>query len=329
MPIEVKEETLNSIFEYRFEAPEDLSRSHVFTLPAWFQTWWKVFGEDYEPCPYSVWQNGQMIGIAPLMRRGPTARLIGNPEVCDYLDFITVPGREKEFLQALFPALQKRGFKQLELNAQRPDAAVFCWLSGAEADSDYPGRIYFSREDQSYELALPDSWESYLAGLSKKQRHEVRRKLRRLEKENTGYRYRIIAGNRAVQEFLPRFFDLVQYNPDKVEFFTDKTKYFFRCLVDNMAGSGLARFGLLEIDGRAAAAVFYFDYRGRIHLYNSGYDTNYRSLSVGLLSKVLLLKNGIEQSRQVFDFLKGQEIYKGRLGGTAVPIYRVKVEIDP
>ncbi len=328
MSYKIKEETINTLFDYQNKTGQALNWPFVFTLPVFLQTWWMVFGQGHELILRSVFRDEQLIGLAPLMRYGSTASFLGSPDVCDYLDFMIVSGKETEFFQALLPALEKEGIKQLELNGQRPEAAIFRGLFASEKNKEYHGLLYFTRENEAFEMNLPASWEGYLAGLSKKQRHEVRRKLRRLEKDSAGYHYRVIEEDGKVQEFIPSFFKLMQNNPDKADFFTAKMEQFFYALIDNLARAGLARFGLLEIDGITTAAVLYFDYQGRINLYNSGYISEYSFLSTGLLSKVLCIRHGIEQGRQVFDFLKGDEVYKKRLGGTAVPIYKVEVDIS-
>ena len=48
--------------------------------------------------------------------------------------------------------------------------------------------------------------------------------------------------------------------------------------------------------------------------------SQYDSLSVGLLSKVFCIKEGIQQGKKRFEFLKGNEIYKQRLGGKEIPL---------
>jgi len=327
MAYTIKKETMDTFSEYNSETEQFLNWPFVFSLPVWLQSWWESFGEGYELSLRSVFKDQQLIGLAPLMRMNESAALVGSPDVCDYLDFITAPGKEQEFFQALLPDLQKEGIKRLQLNSQRPGAAVFKGLFAAENNRECYLKLSFSRENESFELNLPDHWEDYLAALSKKQRHEVRRKLRRLERETAGYSYRIIKDCGPVQEFIPAFFNLVRFNPEKADFFTPKMEQFFSRLVDNLACTGLARFGLLDLNGITVAAVLYFDYRGRIHLYNSGYNADYSSLSAGLLSKVLCIKQSIEHKRPVFDFLKGQEVYKTRLGGSPVPIYRVEIEL--
>ncbi len=326
MAFELREESIDALKEYYSGKGPDLNWPHVFALPVWIQSWWDTFGQDYSPCLCSVREDGDLIGLAPLMSKEETAYLVGSPDVCDYLDFIICPGREQAFFQALLPALKEKGFRQLSLESQRPDSAFFTALAGKGANN-FPAGIDFEREDESFFLSLPGSWEEYLALLSKKQRHEVRRKLRRLERETSKYHYHLLEESGAVQDFIPTFFELLQDHPDKAQFLTPQMESYFRALIENMAREGLARFGLLEIDGANAAAVLYFDYRERIYLYNSGLISAYRPLSAGLLSKVLLIKQVIEQGRQVYDFLKGREVYKSRLGGTGIPIYRAELQL--
>jgi len=180
---------------------------------------------------------------------------------------------------------------------------------------------------------LPEKWEDYLMRLNKKQRHEVRRKLRKLDSETENFCFRVIGEVKSEEKgsltgFTPRFFDLFQENPEKADFLTEKMKTYFKALITTSAAEGLARFGLLEIDGQPAATVLFFSYGGRIYLYNSGYRSEYRHLSAGLLSKVLCIRDSIERGRQVFDFLKGPEVYKSRLGGDTIPIYNVTLQIS-
>ncbi len=330
MPVEIKTETLDSLFEYYNDADFELIWPSIFTLPIWLKTWWETLGEQGELFIRSVWQDQRMIGIAPLViaAQKNTAFLAGSPDVCDYLDFIVAPQKERQFFQALFPALREQGLKRLELSSQRPDAAFFRGLFDPEDCHDCGCRVHVVQENESYELALLSTWEEYLLSINKKQRHEVRRKLRRLEKEVNTYRYRVLADNGAVKDFIPQFFDLFKQDPAKAAFLTAGRENFFRSIITTAARQGLARFGLLEIDDAVSAAVLYFDYRARIYLYNSGYNPGYRALSVGLLSKVFCIEESIERSRQTFDFLKGSEVYKSRLGGTPVPIYSVIVEIS-
>jgi CelD/BcsL family acetyltransferase involved in cellulose biosynthesis len=89
----------------------------------------------------------------------------------------------------------------------------------------------------------------------------------------------------------------------------------------------MLRLGVLELDGKSVAQIICFDYNNCIYLYNSGYDPDYVSLSAGLLSKTLSIKDSIESGRNKFDFLKGSEVYKYHLGGHEVPLYNCRITL--
>ena len=299
-----------------------------------------MFGSEYNLFVRSIYHDDRLIGIAPLMLvdGSKEACLIGSPDVSDYLDFITTGTVEDEklFFQHLTEHLKEAGVERLVLNAQRPDSAIFrgVFIPNTDDTENTIGvaikgvEANFISQDQSFELKLASDWDSYLAGLKKKQRHEVRRKLRRLEDEGGSYSFRVIEQPQEIEDFYPGFIELFKQNPEKADFFNEQMARYFKTLVLNTAEAGLARFGLLELEGKIVAAVLYFDYKNCIYLYNSGYNLDYHNLSAGLLSKVLAIKHSVEQGKKIFDFLKGEEVYKSRLGGTALPIYRVNLAIS-
>ena len=94
-----------------------------------------------------------------------------------------------------------------------------------------------------------------------------------------------------------------------------------------MTGIGMMKLGVLELDKKPVAEIIYFDYNDCIYLYNSGYDPQYVSLSVGMLSKVFAIEDSINKGKKKFDFLKGAETYKGHLGGQEIPLYRCQIHL--
>ena len=182
-----------------------------------------------------------------------------------------------------------------------------------------------SQEDISYELVLPPSWDSYLSGLAVQQRHEVRRKLRRLQ-EAGRFAYRIVDAPEAIDAAMDVFLQLFMISrPDKRAFMTVAMEAFFRSLARSMASWGLVRLGFLDIHGAPAAAVMSFQYSGTVYLYNSGFDPRFKHLNAGLLCKVLSIRDSIEGGIKIYDFLKGAEVYKQRLGAAPVPLQRCRV----
>ena len=103
--------------------------------------------------------------------------------------------------------------------------------------------------------------------------------------------------------------------PEKDEFLIPEREEFFLDLARELAPRGMFKLYFLEVDDKKVASCICFDYDDAYLLYNSGYDPEYSSLSVGLLNKTLTLKEAIDEGKHTFDFLRGTERYKYDLGG--------------
>lgn len=271
----------------------------------------------------SVEKGEDLIGIAPLRVQDAEASFIGAPDVCDYLDFVTAPGRGPEFFRALIEELRRQGIRLLDLGPVRPDSAVMGALLPEAKKMGCEALI--KREDVSYELALPPTWEEYLRLLKGPERHEIRRKLKRFEEAGRAH-FRTVTDPGQTGPAMDTFLRLFEASrADKAAFLTGRRASFFRSLAEETARAGLLRLSILELDGEPAAAVLCFQDRSTVYLYNNGYDSRFGSLSVGFLSKVLSIREAIREGKKKFDFLKGAEAYKRRLGGSPVPLYRCRV----
>ncbi len=325
MSYSVNEESLDNLSAYWTDSRQNLSWPSVFILPAWLKVWWQVFGEGNELFVRAVRRGENIIGIAPLRVKEETARFLGSTDVCDYQDFIIATGMESDFFSTLLDDLRQNGIRHLDLKHFRPDSTV---LTGLVPLAERLGcEVTLTQEDISLELDLPSTWDAYLAILSAKHRHEVRRKLRRLA-EAGEIDYRFVNDGPAVPDAMSTFFKMfVESRQDKADFLTERMESFFRRLAAAMSEIGLLRVGVLGLDGKAVAEIMCFDYNSCIYLYNSGYDPDYISLSAGLLSKVIAIQDSIAKGRKRFDFLKGAEMYKYHLGGREVPLYRCQINL--
>lgn len=327
MNYSIKQENFESLKSYRRDPTSGVSWPHVCILPGWMQSWWQVFADDNSSLMIrTVYRDNELLGIAPLQRNGDTASFIGSKDVCDYLDFITVSGKEREFFNALLDSLLNEGINKLALDPVRPDSSVMTILREIVAERGYEEN--YLEEDVTLELALPDTWEEYLQLLSKKQRHEVRRKLRRLgEADNVSFRCFDAATDESAK-MTETFFQLFSLSDaEKAGFMTPLMKSFFLSLCREMTEEGILRFGNIELNGATAASIMIFDYENSIYLYNSAFNPEYRSLSVGILCNVLCIQESIRLGRKKWDFLKGGENYKHQIGGSEIPIYSCSIKL--
>jgi CelD/BcsL family acetyltransferase involved in cellulose biosynthesis len=290
-------------------------------LPRWLKVWQQVFGRGSQPYLFEVRENRNLIGIAPLLVSEGKASFIGSPDVCDYMDFVIAPCKEQAFFTAVLDNLKRDGIVELFLESLRGDSTVMTCLNDLAKGTGY--EVTVTRENVSLDLELPSTWDDYLKTLSPKQRRETGRRFRRLDEEGE-VNYRVVED--AEPEVIDIFFKLMRVSrKDKAAFLTPEMESFFRALAQTMAEARMLRFGVLEISKRPVAAVMCFDYNHKVYLYNSGYNPEYGYISVGLLSKLLSIKDSIERGEKAYDFLKGPEEYKYRLGGREIPIYSCRI----
>ena len=321
----VTEETFESIQAHWLNPQHRLKWDCLFVLPGWLKTWWDSFGDGQVPYLCSVRSGDELIGIAPLMIDGRKASFIGEKDVCDYLDVMVIPGRGSEFVEILGRHLSQQGVTHMDLGAVRADSIVFNDLVAAVKGLGH--HVTCEPEDVSMEVALPDSWDDFLYGLTGKERHEIRRKLRRLN-EAAQVNFRVVENPDEVSQEINNFLTLFKRNrSDKSDFMTDQRATFFRSLAAEMAAAGILKLFFLDLNEMPAAAVMCFDYNSTRYLYNNGYDRLHQSLSIGLLSKIYTLKESIESGITRYDFLKGTEPYKRRLGGKPVQLYRCGIHL--
>jgi CelD/BcsL family acetyltransferase involved in cellulose biosynthesis len=187
--------------------------------------------------------------------------------------------------------------------------------------------VGFDLMDVSYEMNLPESWEAYLQRLNGKQRHEVRRKFRRLH-EAGAIEFQVVSNLNQHPGAMDIFLKLFRQNRSgKVRFMTPDMICYFKSLAAAMADDRMLRLFFLRLDRVYASSVLCFDDGETLYLYNNGYDNRFSSLSVGLLCKLMSIKYAIENGKKRYDFLKGAESYKQRLGGKPVSLYRWRIDL--
>ncbi len=322
----VRMESLDTLFRMWKDKGNLLDWNCIFMLPHWLQAWWGVFGKNLKLQICSVWDEEKLTGIAPLVIDNTAAHIAGNSDLSDYVDLITVPGKEYQFMKTLFAHLRQEGISSLYAADLRGDSSLLSVLKKYADKLDCT--IDYEPSKQIHELQLPRSWDEYLKLLSGVERHEVRRKFRRLE-EAGNISHHIVEKKDELPEAINTFIALFRKNlPVKAEFMSDTMESFFRSLAESLARDGLLKLSILLIDKIPAAATFCFSYRSAVYLYNNGYDRQFSHLSVSILSKILSIRHSIDQGETTYDFLKGDEPYKRRLGGKPVQLYRCSVTLN-
>lgn len=299
---------------------EGMCQPYPFASPAWIQTWWNEFKPEGSLCPLSLRQDGRLLGVAPLMRRGDGLSLAGDPNICDYMDLVTHCDNRAAVLKGLLTHLARaESWRVLEFWGLAQSSPTLALLPEVAAELGY--RVTTKLEATCPGVDLPSTWDDYLANLSKKDRHELRRKLRRVT-EAGETRFYCLTDTADVARGMDDFLSMHRGSrQDKAEFMTATMESFFRRSTLILADKGLIRLYFLEVGGKRVASVICFAINNDLWLYNSGYDPQYSHLSVGLVSKALCVQDAITQGMRRVDFLRGNERYKYELGAVDRPVY--------
>ena len=184
------------------------------------------------------------------------------------------------------------------------------------------------REDVCPVLTLRagTDFDGYLATLGKKDRHEIRRKIRRAE--GVG-QIRLTDSTDPLND-LQVFIDLHQRRWGDDGLFPrtpggEASRVFFRRLFEENSPDGPLRLAFLTVGDRRIAAGLHFRTADSYLYYNAGVDPDARDLSPGVVMVAAYVQRAIAEGCLRLDFLRGDEPYKYEWGAVDEPIQRLLV----
>lgn len=290
------------------------SYNRIFQSPKVKKIWWKYFGKDnLYKILVITYSNNKL--ISPLKVQGKTCSFIGSTDLFDYQDLIYSNYQDIDLgLEKLVNFISNDlSVEELIFNSIPDNSPTIKKMSKYLEQNNW--QVDLTEEDVSPRISLPSTFDEYLSSLSKKNRHEIRRKLRRLDKIKDVEEYEF-SKYQDIKDNLDDFFKLLRMSSDeKKEFMNLSRENFFRDLSLELSLQNQTRLRFLDIENKRVATSLSFVTKGTKYLYNSGYDPEYRDLSVGVLNHIFAIKNSIFEKNKVFDFMRGDEVYKYRLGG--------------
>lgn len=278
-----------------------------FASRAMLRAWWQVR------------EQGELLfleaadAMIPMQRLGTTIRLLGEADLFDYHSPL---GTDTASVIAEWSGDLEAG-TTIDFDSLPAEAADE-FMTGLSKAGLSPSA---TMHESAAVLELQGDYETYLATLSKKQRHETRRKSRRFTEILGEPRLERAAGPAAVERFaaMHRLSDGA-----KGSFMTDSMEELF---VGLHIDAGAVIDFLFGSADHPVAAAFGFEDADGYFLYNSAYDPDAGAASPGIVLVNELIKRTIELNHDRFDFLKGDEVYKYRLGAVARPLWRVQTVI--
>ena len=302
----------------------------VFHTPQWQENWWRHFGTSHQLYLLAVRaDDGTLQGLAPLMtpagaETSARLELLGDLEVCDYLDILLLPPYQQEVAQALVTHLVTQAGDELELCL--PNLAQHSPVQALFQKNliEHGLTVEIEQIETCPTIALPADWEAYLALLRGKDRHELRRKIRRAEAA-VQLEYRVTTEAHQLAADVETFIALHRMSQQeaKHDFMTPAKTAFFRDMAQQLWPHGWLELVFLYADGEPIAGLCCFTYGSTYAAYNSGYHPAYAELSSGIVLFAHCIGRAIARGCTAFDFLRGNESYKYRFGATDQPLYQL------
>lgn len=303
------------------------SASHVpFLRHEYLHTWLQTLGGgEWDQGDLFIitarTSSGELIGIAPFFLTSypngeQVLMLLGSHEISDYLDLIVPQEYLESFITLVFDFLtgdHAPGWEIIDLYNLLEDSESLPILQAAAEKMGWKTRL--ETLQPAPHIALPDDWETYLASIKKKQRHEIRRKLRRAANHELPVSWYFVENSESLDTEIDSLLALMAYDPEKEAFLTDVMKSQMRNAVHKAFNQGWLQLSFLEVGGEKAAAYLNFDFDNKLWIYNSGLNHKFYSLSPGWVLLAHLIQWAIAQGREELDFMRGDEAYKYRFGG--------------
>ncbi|MEZ4306881.1 MAG: GNAT family N-acetyltransferase [Polyangiaceae bacterium] len=305
--------------------------------PAWLSSWWRVFGDTggRELRVVAIRAGAELVALVPLLRRWvvrdrvfpvATLELLGSgepveDEICsELIGAVVAEGREKIAARAFAEALSGGdlgAWDELSLSAMNTADPVVPLL--AEALSRRGAAVEIAETEVCPYIALPSSWDEYLAMLGREKRYFVRRTLRDLE---TWAGPGGMALRRAEdRRDLTRGFQILQglheerwggpgaFRSERFRKFHDLVTH--RLLHERRASLDLC---WLEVRGEPVAVLYNVAHQGHVHFYQSGRRRDVpRGVRPGIGLHLMAIQRAITMGQRTYELLARADQYKHQI----------------
>lgn len=294
----------------------------VFSTWEWLSSWWKHFGKGRKLRILLAEDKNKIVAIAPLMwskynflhfANLTKIEFLSSPE-SDYNSFILT---EKEikclelFLNYLMNA--HADWDCLELRDINENAVLIDLLRKLSTRKSSGRQLEERLIDLCPYIHLPDSIEMVMERLGGSMRRNLRRRMRKLEKE---YRVEVKTQDSfgTIEEAMNAFYKLHQkrWQTKGMEgVFAEKALRDFHFEVARtFAEKGWLSLYFLTANDEPVASIYSFDYKQKTYEYLTGFDPEYSEYGVANLLRKCVIEECIRKGLKEYDLLRGNEPYK-------------------
>jgi len=271
----------------------------------WQSTWWKHYGGMRQPRFVTVHDGDDLVGLMPFVQSTGPWRVLRPMGIgpSDYLAPLARAGYEQSVAEAVYEAIKACDNVDLvDLHQQRETN----WLSTTV-------KVEPIVQATCLVLDLPDKYDTYLTTLSKSLRYDVRKLDKNLFSSGRARIERF--GPEDVNRGLDQLFELHKMRWKKRHLpgaFLGRSVAFHREWAALAAQNGWLWLSGLHIDDQPVGAIYAMTFGPAVYYYQAGFDPDKSADSPGTLLVAASIRRAIEEGKQHFDFMRGDESYKRR-----------------
>ena len=305
---------------------------NVFSSFDWIYSWWQAFGDQYRLYILVARDQGDTVGIAPLMitesrflgRTRRVVRFIGTPEI-DYGDFL---GADK-------PEITKQVVRHLrEHSADWTDISLS--QISERSGTVEPLRAALKSEGIAHRLIEIEACSSFVFEGDDSERAKYDPRRNKGLKSSINY-FKRNGGLELVELTDPAEISKELYglfnchvnrwrNTATPSFFLQRRFCdFFQTMTDRLAPRGRLSVLLLKHNGLNLAYQFNFTYNGTAYLYTLTHNVFHRRRAPGVVINYFARKHYVRAGFKELDFVRGGQAHKSRLTNRQYQNYKIRV----
>jgi CelD/BcsL family acetyltransferase involved in cellulose biosynthesis len=317
-----------------------LAHSMPFRQWEWLSAWWQHYSSDKEWFVLAVHDaDGRLAGIAPWFRQqvptfGRVVSFLGSGHACsDYLSVLCDPADSAAVTSSLAEWLVDTS------RSEGDDRWAMLSLEGMASDDEVIGQllealrqagctVHVRNDTQTWRVPLPDSWDAYRQQLSKPNRRHVRVLQERLVEPGV-VAVHVVSNAAELERAWAVLVELHQRRRHELKqpgcFASSEFAGFARQAAESFLRRGQLELLWIEHSGTPLAAQLAFLGDRTTYAYQVGIDPTRLSESPGWLVHTESIKRAIQLGHTTFDFLRGNEPHKQRMGAAARPLATIRV----
>jgi CelD/BcsL family acetyltransferase involved in cellulose biosynthesis len=308
-----------------------------FRRADWLATWWRYYQQPTtELCVLAVeTEAGELIGLAPwyietTAARGRVIQFLGSGEVCsDYVTILSAPQREDEVAAEICTWLSDEGAEAWDLikliGAEANDPAI------AALTKQFAARQYQIHERTGmncWSVALPATWDEFLATINSSRRAKIRKALRQYFNNHEVVTH-LLTDPADLERRFAILKDLHQRRQEALGhagcFSSVQFTEFHQEVSRRFLAQGKLRLTWTEMAGQPIAADYSLLGGRTVYYYQTGLEQEAIKIAPGWLGMIGSIKLAIESGFRTFDFLRGDEAYKMSWGAQPRPTIETRI----